>query len=120
MATLNGDNIFGFSVQMPSQMNPTSQQLNSFFGVNGLQSLYGGLRGRVFMISGVLFGATLGDLAAAQNAWENYVNGIGYELVDTMGRAWSPVLLQPLVPQGRILVDYRGFYLPYQGGAIGL
>jgi hypothetical protein len=120
MATYNSDSIFGLAVTIVHELNPPAEQLNAFFGVTGTQSLYGGLRGRVFLISGLLWGTDMGALNTAEAVYLNYCDGKARTLVDTRGRTFPSVLLKPLQPQGRVLQDGRGLFLPYRGVANGL
>lgn len=119
-ATYNGEAIFGLAVTMVMALNPPAEQLNEFFGISGRQSLFGGLRGRVFETSGVFFGATLIDLNAAEALFDSYHDGIARVLVDTRGRAWPSVLVRSKQPGGRVIRDARGFYLPYKALLTGL
>jgi hypothetical protein len=115
MATYGGSAIFGLSVKCAMSKNPSAEQINAFFGVHGTQSLFGGTRGRVFMIEGVLFGTTSGNLSAAELVLLSYEDGIGRVLVDSYGRAWPSVVFRgEYSPQGRILRDFRGFYQEYK------
>lgn len=121
MATYDGVDIFGLAVQMAHVLNPTAEQLNAFFGLSGTQSLYGGTRGRVFTVQGVLFGADLAALNAAEALYHSYIDGIARTLVDTRGRTWDQVLVKaPFQPEGRVLQDGRGYYQQYKGLLVGL
>jgi hypothetical protein len=119
-ATYNGQAIFGYSVTMPHVVNPPAEQINAFFGVSGQQSLYGGTRGRVFEVSGLLYGADLIALNAAEDLFLSYIDGIARVLVDTRGRAWPNVICRTFQPQGRVIRDNRGYYLPYRALLTGL
>lgn len=119
-ATYGGSAIFGYSVAMAHMLNPPAQQVNAFFGLSGLSSLWGGLRGRVFLVKGVWFGADLATLNAAESGYLTYIDGIARTLVDTRGRSFDWVLVDPPRVGERVLRDDRGFYLPYQGTLRGL
>lgn len=120
--TYGGAAIFGYSVTITHTLNATAEQLNAFFGLSGTQSLFGGLRGRVFQVKGVLFGQDMATLNAAEATYLSFIDGVARDLVDTRGRTWPSVLVKALVPppQGRVLQDARGFYLPYKGLLQGL
>jgi hypothetical protein len=120
MATYAGIDIFGFSVSMVHVLNPTAEQLNAFFGLNGQQALWGGMRGRAFEVDGVLFGVSVAALNNAEALYHSYIDGRARVLVDTRGRSWSDVLVKQFQPQGRVRQDARGFYLPYKGLLVGL
>lgn len=119
-ATYGGSLIFGYSVSIRHQCLPPAQQVNGFFGLSGTQSLWGGLRGRVFVVRGLWFGEDLATLNGMEDVYHTYIDGIARDLVDTRGRAWPWVLLEPPEVAPRVLRDARGFYLPYQGTLRGL
>jgi len=54
MASFGGASIFGTAVSMTTADNPREKQLNAYFGLSGLESLDGGLRGRVTHAAGLL------------------------------------------------------------------
>jgi hypothetical protein len=110
MITYNGVNIFGAATQFQHVAHPNAQQINTFFGVSGTQTLYGGGRGRMFMIRGVLLGATLPDLNSAEALFHSYADGVARTLVDPRGQAWANVLFR-----GEFVPDPRGPY-PTVGG----
>jgi hypothetical protein len=122
MVTYDGVNVFGAAVQFQHTAHPNAQQINTFFGVSGTQSLYGGGRGRTFLIRGILQGATLTDLNTAETAILNYADGVARTLVDPRGRAWTDVIFR-----GEFATDPRGPYpasvgwaLPYKAVFHGL
>src|SRR5690348_770772 len=104
-ATYGGAAIFGYAVSMQHMLNPPAEQLNGFFGLSGVSSLFGGLRGRVFAVKGLWFGASLGDLNAAEAAYVTYVDGIARTLVDTRGRSFDWVKVTPPQPGERVIQD---------------
>src|SRR5215207_6501495 len=120
MALYDGTNIFGFAVKMMMVENPTAEQLNAFFGLHGLQAIFGGLRGRTFTVDGVFFGVYVAALNASRALWFSYVDGIARDLVDQYGDTWPQVLVKPFQPANRVLYDARGYYLPYRGVLVGL
>lgn len=120
MATYDGFNVFGRSVAIAHALNPPAEQINAFFGVSGTQSLFGGLRGRVFLISGVFAGVDVSALNAAESLFLSYCDGIARTLVDTRGRTWFYVKLKPPQVADRVLSDGRGLYLNYRSAAQGL
>jgi hypothetical protein len=68
--------------------------MNVWFGINGQQTLFGGTRGRTFMISGVLAGESLLDINNAETALLSYADGLPHTLVDNRGRTWSNVIFR--------------------------
>ena len=83
MATLDGSPVFGLAVKVQHSPHPNAQQMNAFFGINGVQTLFGGQRGRTLLISGVLVGNTIGDINAAENALLGNVQRVTHEIVAT-------------------------------------
>ena len=61
MTTLDGNSIFGTAVSVVHNPHPNAQQINHFFGIDGQQTLFGGTRGRTFIISGVLSAPNICD-----------------------------------------------------------
>jgi len=120
MATYDGLNIFGRSVTITHVMNPTAEQTNAFFGLSGTQALYGGHRGRAFEVTGVLAATNMVDLNLAEDLFLSHVDGIARVLVDTRLRVWTDVLIDSFQPQGRVLLDFRGYYQPYKALLKGL
>ena len=103
--------------------HPNVQQLNEFFGVNGVQTLFGGVRGRTFLISGVLVGDFVTDINNAEALLLSYADGLPHTLVDNRGRVWSNVIFrgeyQPF-EQGPRLLAGGGYCLPYKLTMMGL
>jgi hypothetical protein len=102
MASFGGTNIFGSAVSMTTSDNPREKQLNAFFGLSGLESLDGGLRGRVTQVTGLLFGESPAALAGVEAIFRSFNDGITRPLVDTLGIGWPNVRLESFQPQGRI------------------
>lgn len=114
MPSYDGATIFGRSYSFATNKNPTAAQVNAFFGLNGVESLYGGSRGYVTLVRGVLTGSDAASLASAEETFRSYDDGIARTLVDNFGVSWPQVKLVNFSPQGRVLRDGRGFYRPYQ------
>ncbi|WP_165221957.1 hypothetical protein [Aquisphaera insulae] len=122
MITYDGNNIFGAAVQFQHVAHPNAQQVNTFFGVNGTQSLFGGQRGRIFLIRGILLGASLDELNAAEATLRSYADGEARILVDPRGRTWPNVIFRGEFhsdAQGP-LRTVRGWALPYRAVFHGL
>jgi hypothetical protein len=116
MASYGGANIFGWSVSIAMNPNPSEVQYNAFFGISGVQSLYGGGRGRVFLISGLLVGTDAADLAANRDLFLSYDDGVARDLVDTFGITWPHVVFGHFQQTDRILqlAGDLGLCLPYR------
>ena len=91
MPTFGGTNIFGVCVRVQHLPNADSEQVNNFFGVTGTQSLYGGGRGRVFEIRGLLVGEDIPTVVAAEQNLLSYADGVARDFVDTNGTDWPSV-----------------------------
>ena len=103
MTTLDGNAIFGDAVNVIHNPRPNAQQINHFFGIDGQQTLFGGTRGRSFVISGVLSGSSMTTLNAVEATLLSYADGLTHTLVDNRGRIWPNVI-------------FRGEYAPSPTG----
>lgn len=115
IAYYDGQPIFGLAVKVQHTLNPSAQQLNTFFGVSGQTLVYGGTRGRVFLISGVLVGGDLSALTAAEALLLSYDDGIARTLVDCWGRQWPAVVFR-----GQYAADPNGPQTLAGGAGVGL
>ena len=122
IAFLDGNAVFGIAVSVQHVPNPSAQQIISYFGVTGTQMIFGGGRGRMFNINGVLIGSDLSDLAASEATLLSYDDGIARTLTDCWGRNWSQVVFtgqyQPN-PKGPLFFS-GGWGLPYHAVFRGL
>lgn len=91
MATLGGADIFGQAVRVNHSPLADAEQVNAFFGTTGVQSVYGGGRGRVFEVRGLLVGESIPAVIAAEDTLLSYVDGIARDFVDNDGRTWPSV-----------------------------
>jgi hypothetical protein len=115
MPSFGGLNLFGSSVIMITSDNPRAKQVNSFFGISGLETLDGGARGRFTDVSGVLSGSSATALASSEALFRSFNDGIARNLVDTFGTAWSDVRFESFEPLGRVKQSpYGYFFRPYQ------
>ena len=94
--TYNGYPIFGYAVSIAVEPKPCAQQLEAFFGVPGAFALFGGGRGRAFMISGVFLEPDIDSLNNDEFIFDpgnsNGVSAGGVAvLTDTRGRSWPNV-----------------------------
>jgi hypothetical protein len=110
MASYGSVNIFGTAVTMSTSDHPREKQVNSFFGLSGLETLDGGLRGRVTEVKGLLFGPMPTALAAAESIFRSYNDGVTRNLVDTLGTTWANVRLDSFQPIGRVRQSPFGFF----------
>ena len=110
MANYGGVAIFGSAVSMATTDVARQSQVNSFFGINGLETLDGGFRGRVTRVQGVLSGPSSLGLGAAENLFRSYNDGVTRTLVDNMGTIWNNVRLRSFQPRGRARQTPNGIY----------
>ncbi len=103
MTTLDGNSIFGNAVNVMHNPHPNAQQVNHFFGIDGQQTLFGGTRGRRFVICGVLSAPTIATLNAVEATLLSFADGLTHTLVDNRGRIWPNVI-------------FRGEYTPSSMG----
>jgi hypothetical protein len=129
--TYGGVPIFGLAVRIEQQPDGVAQQRDTFFGVPGELSLFGGSRGRTFFISGVLYDVDLASLNADEAPFlpgvsGSYADGIGRVLFDTRGRTWSNVVYlgqytpDPVGPQPGSWAGNSGWLIPYRAVFRGL
>lgn len=90
--TYGGFAIFGVATSVEHIPNANAQQIAAFFGVQGVQSLMGGGRGRAFGIDGLLVGSTTAGVRAAESALLTYADGLARTLTDTTGSVWPNVV----------------------------
>jgi len=113
--------LFGTAVKIKHTVNPTAQQLNAFFGVSGQQAIFGGSRGRVFMVRGVW---TANDPSVLRSTHEalllSYADGVARTLVDTFGVAWSPVIYRGDYSHDELSFAGNGYALPFRAVFHGL
>jgi hypothetical protein len=82
------------AVQCQHVPKASAAQINAFFGISGTQSIWGGQRGREFLIQGVFVGTSWDELAAAEQILLSYDDGIARVLTDTWGVSWPSVIFQ--------------------------
>lgn len=112
MATYGGANIFGLCLSCQETINPAATQVNSAFGVDGTHALYGGTRGRIFMIKGAFIGLSKAACFASEQQLKTYIDGQARTLVDNHGNVYPNVLFD-----GRYQADPRKPQPAVYGGA---
>ena len=114
MASYGGASIFGTGLSMATAQTPREAQINAFFGVNGLECLDGGARGRVTFARGLLIGNSALELNLAENLFRSFHDGQARMLVDNMGNTWPDVRMLAFLPVGRVRQSPSGvFFRPY-------
>jgi len=112
--TFNGESIFGQAVRIVHVANADASQVTTFFGQAGQVAMFGGGRGRTFMVVGVFLAADIEGLNAAEAIFTSYADGFAYVLVDTRGRTFAQVQFR-----GELQVNEAG-PRPAPGGGWGL
>jgi hypothetical protein len=102
VATYGGIAIFGTGVEMRTVDLPRSVQDNTFFGIDGVEELDGGFRGRMTVVKGLLYAQTSFGLASVEGTFRSYLDGVVRDLTDTTGTTWPNVRLQSFQPNGRV------------------
>ncbi len=114
--SFGGASVFGTACHVVHMPHPVAHQKDGYFGVTGMTSLYGGGRGRAFEVTGVLVGASLLGVIAAEGALLACADGITRTFIDTQGRAWPNVIFEGEYypsPGGPKSTDF-GWCLPYR------
>ncbi len=121
MASYGGVAIFGVAVSMSTADNVRESQVNSFFGLNGLETLDGGFRGRITRVRGVLHGPSALLLASAEGLFRSYNDGVARLLIDNLGTVWPNVRLLMFHPHGMVRQSVDGTYFrAYQASFLHL
>jgi hypothetical protein len=126
MATLDGSAIFGLATHFTENPVENEHQINQFFGINGLQSLFGGQRGRTIHVTGVLVASSPAGLTAARNIIMNFADGLTHTLVDNFGDVYVNVIFKGNIgwsgpPRPGFNPSFgNGFFRPYQMLLVGL
>ena len=110
MPSYGGQMLFGTAVTMATVDHRRQNQVNSFFGINGLETLDGGFRGRSTLVQGVLSGNSSLGLAGAENLIRSFNDGVTRTLVDNLGSVWLNVRLVSFQPRGRVRQSPQGIY----------
>jgi hypothetical protein len=120
MASYDGVPLFGRSVSIRMEQNPSAKQLVSFFGLNGVYSLGGGGRGRTFFIQGVLAASSDAELSSLMGLILSYDDNIARVLVDTVGNTWPEVVFDRFQPGERYMHANTAALIDYRMTMIGL
>ncbi len=94
--------IFGVSTTVAVAENPRAAQQNTYPGLNGVEELDQGHRGRIMMISGRLLSPNGAALAAAEADIRSYNDGATHTIVDNFGGTWENCKMESFEPQGRV------------------
>ena len=122
MASYGGVACLGFAVHVAARKCKVQCDRVSFFGVDGTYSIYGGSRGFVYDVSGVLWGVNVPEMLYIESLLYGFSDAVPRDLVDDVGRVWSNVIfLGEYVPHsdGPKWTD-NGVCLPYSARFYGL
>lgn len=98
--TLDGSYVLGTACHVVHRPHPIAIQSDAFFGINGVVTLMGGSRGRMFEIRGIFVGNGFDDASAlaavmdAEAVLLSYADGITRTFTDTQGRSWPNVIFE--------------------------
>jgi hypothetical protein len=121
MVTIDGQAAFGYPVNLQMIPNANAQQVNEFFGVNGRQTLFGGSRGRVFLLMGVISAIDVPTLNAVEANLLSFADGQPHVLIDNRGREWDNVIFKGVYqPSALFQVAGVGWGLSYKAELDGL
>lgn len=108
----------GAAVTVAVVHNPSEKQINTFFGYSGVQSVWGGQRGRVIEVTGVFAASTAAGCYAIRDQLRALDDGVARVLTDNTGTTYSNVVytgaFQPLgkfaVWNGLVVLPYRAVF----------
>jgi hypothetical protein len=102
LPTIDGSVIFGVSTNCVVAENPRAAQSNTYPGLNGVEELDQGHRGRIITITGRLLGGNGAALQSAEAEIRSYNDGATHTITDNFGGIWTDAKLESFEPQGRI------------------
>ncbi len=82
----------GIATKVAHAPNPGAASISSFFGIHGVQFMYGGSRGRTFQIESLWVDTTPAAIVADEYLLENFADGNTHIFVDTTGTSWFNVV----------------------------
>ena len=98
MPSFNGTAIFGAQISMSLVETGRETQENTYFGIDGTETLDAGFRHHRTVVRGRLYGfkaaGGLSDLISAIILFRSYIDGNAYTLVDNLGLTWQNVKLE--------------------------
>jgi hypothetical protein len=106
--TYGGLPIFGRSPIVLVQDTDPARQENAYPGINGIESLPMGTRGRFIVVTGTHVAPTPAELVSAQNFFRSFKDGRPRPLMDTAGYIWPWAELQTFDPLNRRIIE--GWY----------
>jgi hypothetical protein len=101
---IDGQFVFGISTSVVVADNPRAAQRNEYPGLNGVEELDQGHRGRIITISGRLVGDTGIDVGSAEADIRSFNDGAVHEITDQFGTTWQNCKYESFEPQGLVRV----------------
>lgn len=120
MPGYDGVPLFGRSVKVRHEPNPSKKTYTEFYGLHGLYMTFGGSRGRMFFVEGILNAVDDPTLDNWVATILSYDDGVGRVLVDTRNQAWPEVVFDRFQPGDRYLKGEQGAFLEYRMTFMGL
>lgn len=120
MPGYDGVPLFGRSVKVRHEQNPSKKTYTEFYGLHGLFMTYGGSRGRTFFVEGVLYAVDDPTLDNWVATFLSYDDGIGRVLEDTRGQQWPEVVFERFQPGDRYMQGNDGALLEFRATFVGL
>ena len=111
-ASFNGSSIFDTAVVMATSSNPAQVQVNSYPGINGIETINLGSRGRVTEVRGFLTGLSVSDVSTKAGNFRNLVESatVG-TLITTDGLTYPYAYFARFQEVDRLLQTSGGGYM---------
>jgi len=108
----------GLATNVVVTHNPSEKQINTFFGYSGVQSLWGGQRGRVIEVSGLLAASTAAGCLALRDSLRTLDDGVARVLTDNTGTTYPFTVYTGAFQQtgkfgvfaGQVVMPYRAIF----------
>lgn len=98
MALYGGSALFGNSVVCKVMPHESAAQKSAYFGVNGQFNLWGGQRGAMIEVRGVLVADTYSDLSGLIQSIKSCDDGVGRPFVDSYGNVYNNTVFRRYTP----------------------
>jgi hypothetical protein len=111
--TYGGAPIFGLAVKFRPAPNPPALQLDAYQGINGQVCLFGGTRGGVVHVSGVLADFDIPSVNNDLATITSYDDGIARTLIDPEGNSYGDCVYAGMGPPQPALPTATGWCKSY-------
>lgn len=109
IASYGGAQIFGYAVEVRPSPNPPALQISSYQGVNGQFCLFGGTRGGMIRIHGVMQDVSIPAVNADLAVITSYDDGIARTLIDCEGNVYFNCIYAGMHQPGPALITDIGW-----------